>query len=197
MNTPGEGSGRGVYLVDTNVFLRFLTNDVPEEADAAEALFRAAEAGRITLYANPLVIAEIVWVLESFYRTPRSQVAEAVRSLIAFPSIIVVDPALLLRAIEVYETDPDGENKKVFSGWMFAESPGLNALEHPVFDIWLTDCANPARSLFAHETNCFRRKGLSWPPHAVVRRQEVRISMPRPCLPIRPSLRSVPGFRLL
>lgn len=28
----------------------------------------------------------------------------------------------------------------VFSGWMFAESPGLNALEHPVYDVWVTDC---------------------------------------------------------
>lgn len=30
----------------------------------------------------------------------------------------------------------------VFKGWMFAESPGLNALEHPVYDIWVTDCRN-------------------------------------------------------
>ena len=44
-------------------------------------------------------------MLESFYQAPRGQVAEAMRSLIAFDSIVCVDPALLLRAIEVYETD--------------------------------------------------------------------------------------------
>jgi hypothetical protein len=35
---------------------------------------------------------------------------------------------------------PKGETPPIFKGWMFAESPGLNALEHPVYDIWVTDC---------------------------------------------------------
>jgi predicted nucleic-acid-binding protein len=52
-----------------------------------------------------LVAAETVYVLESFYQAPRGQIAEAVRSLVAFDSIICVDPPLLLRAIEVYEID--------------------------------------------------------------------------------------------
>jgi predicted nucleic-acid-binding protein len=52
-----------------------------------------------------LMVAETVYVLESFYKAPRDQVAEAMRSLVAFDSILCVDPALLLRAIEVYETD--------------------------------------------------------------------------------------------
>ena len=37
----------------------------------------------------------------------------------------------------------DGKEKRIFTGWMFADSPGLNAVEHPVFDVWLTDCAQP------------------------------------------------------
>ena len=41
--------------------------------------------------------------------------------------------------VEVQETQLDGQEKKIFSGWMFAESPGLNAVEHPVYDVWLTD----------------------------------------------------------
>lgn len=52
-----------------------------------------------------LVAAETVSVRESFYEAPRQQVAEAVRSLIAFESVVCVDPALVLRAAEVYETD--------------------------------------------------------------------------------------------
>jgi hypothetical protein len=48
--------------------------------------------------------------------------------------------------VEVDEVQLDGNQKRIFSGWMFAESPGLNALEHPVFDLWLTDCTNPART---------------------------------------------------
>ncbi|MDX2289934.1 MAG: DUF2155 domain-containing protein [Hyphomicrobiaceae bacterium] len=45
--------------------------------------------------------------------------------------------------VEIDETSLDGTTKRLFSGWMFAESPGLNAVEHPVFDIWLTDCKEP------------------------------------------------------
>lgn len=45
--------------------------------------------------------------------------------------------------VEVTETELDGSEKPLFTGWMFAESPGLNAVEHPVFDVWLTECASP------------------------------------------------------
>jgi len=57
------------------------------------------------LLLTDLIVAETVYVLESFYEAPRGQVAEAMRSLIAFDSVVCVDPALLLRSIEVYETD--------------------------------------------------------------------------------------------
>ena len=49
--------------------------------------------------------------------------------------------------VEVDEVELDGEEKRIFSGWMFAESPGLNAVEHPVFDVWLTDCEKPSGSM--------------------------------------------------
>jgi hypothetical protein len=45
--------------------------------------------------------------------------------------------------VEVVEVKLDGSQKGLFSGWMFAESPGLNAVEHPVFDVWLTECGKP------------------------------------------------------
>jgi hypothetical protein len=45
--------------------------------------------------------------------------------------------------VEVDEVTLQGEVKRVFSGWMFAASPGLHAVEHPIYDVWLTDCASP------------------------------------------------------
>ncbi|PVE23183.1 DUF2155 domain-containing protein [Microvirga sp. KLBC 81] len=42
--------------------------------------------------------------------------------------------------VEVEENGTDGKVRKVFSGWMFAASPGLHGIEHPVYDIWLVDC---------------------------------------------------------
>ena len=46
--------------------------------------------------------------------------------------------------VEVDEVKLTGEVQRIFTGWMFAESPGLHAVEHPVFDVWLTNCKTPA-----------------------------------------------------
>jgi hypothetical protein len=46
--------------------------------------------------------------------------------------------------VEIDEIMVDGSEKRIFTGWMFAESPGLNPLVHPVFDLWLTGCTQPA-----------------------------------------------------
>ena len=88
-------------FVDTNILVRHLTGDPPAMAARATAFLASADE----LYLADLIVAETVYVLESFYEVPRPQVAEAMRSLVAFDSIISVDPALLLRAIEVYEVD--------------------------------------------------------------------------------------------
>src|SRR5262245_37144056 len=55
------------------------------------------------------------------------------------------EPPKTTSFVEVDETQLDGKQKRIFSGWMFADSPGLNAVEHPVFDVWLTDCGQPQR----------------------------------------------------
>jgi len=47
--------------------------------------------------------------------------------------------------IEVDELTLQGELKRIFTGWMFAASPGLNAVEHPIYDVWLTDCKGGAQ----------------------------------------------------
>jgi len=44
--------------------------------------------------------------------------------------------------LDVWEVRPGEAALGLFRGWMFASSPGLNALEHPVYDVWLKDCAN-------------------------------------------------------
>ena len=49
--------------------------------------------------------------------------------------------------VEVDEITLQGEVKRIFSGWMFAASPGLHAVEHPIYDVWLTDCKGPETTL--------------------------------------------------
>jgi predicted nucleic acid-binding protein len=87
-------------FVDTNILIRHLTGDPPQMAAQATAFLGAED----NLYLTDLVVAETIYVLESFYEVPRARVAEAIRSLLALRSMIVVDRGLLLRAAEVYET---------------------------------------------------------------------------------------------
>ena len=50
------------------------------------------------------------------------------------------EPPLTSVFVEVDEIQLSGERQRIFTGWMFAQSPGLHAVEHPVFDVWLTNC---------------------------------------------------------
>ena len=90
-------------FLDTNIIVRHLTGDPPDMARRATGFLAAAQERELRL--TDLVLAEVVYVLESFYKVPRSEVAKYARAVIAFPAIRVDDPAMLLRAIEVYETD--------------------------------------------------------------------------------------------
>ena len=51
--------------------------------------------------------------------------------------------------VEVDEITLQNEVKRIFSGWMFAASPGLHAVEHPIYDVWLTDCKGPEQPVTA------------------------------------------------
>jgi predicted nucleic-acid-binding protein len=86
-------------LLDTNIIIRHLTGDPPSQAKRATAFLR----GSHELVLSDLVLAEMVYVLESFYEVPRTEIAGMARSLLALPSIATGDHDLLLRAIEIYE----------------------------------------------------------------------------------------------
>jgi predicted nucleic acid-binding protein len=88
-------------FVDTNVLIRHLTGDPPEMAKRATALL----ASPTRLLLADLVLAECVYVLESFYEVERTRVAELMRAAILLPTIETVDAASLLRALESYELD--------------------------------------------------------------------------------------------
>lgn len=50
------------------------------------------------------------------------------------------EPAQTTAFVEIDEITLSNQIQRLFTGWMFAASPGLNAVEHPVYDVWLTDC---------------------------------------------------------
>ena len=55
-----------------------------------------------------------------------------------------VEPPEVSAFLEITDTPPQGTPNRVFTGWMFASSPALNALEHPVYDVWVIDCKTSA-----------------------------------------------------
>ena len=86
-------------FVDTNVLVRHLTGDPPELAARATRYLETADE----LLLADLILAEVAYVLESFYEAPRAQVARTLRAVLAFPAMRVLDADLLQRAVEVYE----------------------------------------------------------------------------------------------
>ncbi len=62
------------------------------------------------------------------------------------------EPPKTTAFVDVQDIKLDGKVQPLFSGWMFAQSPGLHAVEHPVFDVWLTDCGTAAKTVSADGT---------------------------------------------
>ncbi len=86
-------------FVDTNVLIRHLTGDPPGQARRATRYLERADE----LLLPDLILAEVAYVLESFYEVARAQVAATLRGILAFPATRVLDAGLLQRAVEVYE----------------------------------------------------------------------------------------------
>jgi predicted nucleic-acid-binding protein len=86
-------------FVDTNILIRHLTGDPPQQATRATRYLGQVDQ----LLLADLIVAETVYVLESIYATPRADVAHALRAVVGFRPIRVLDEDLILRAIEIYE----------------------------------------------------------------------------------------------
>jgi predicted nucleic-acid-binding protein len=99
--TKAERGAGVTAFVDTNILVRHLTGDPPDLAARATRFLQEADE----LLLPDLILAEVVYVLESFYEVPRERVAEIGRTILAFDAITVIDRDLLLRAIELYEVD--------------------------------------------------------------------------------------------
>lgn len=88
--------------VDANVILRFLTGDPPEMAAQARALFEAAERGEMALLVDEIVIAEVVWVLQSFYRHPPVEIGRVLQELLAREWLEAEDKPGLFAALSLF-----------------------------------------------------------------------------------------------
>jgi hypothetical protein len=81
--------------------------------------------------------------------------------------------------VEVDEITLQGEVKRIFSGWMFAASPGLHGVEHPIYDIWLTDCKVPDTTIVSTQPELPKPA----PPQPAQKRQPPAKQAQRPTPP--------------
>ncbi len=89
--------------VDTNVFIRYLTNDAPEQAEQSKTLFKQAEEGYYELFICDLVAAEIIYVLESVYKLSKKETVEKLLAIIKLGNVVMENQSIVLEALELYE----------------------------------------------------------------------------------------------
>jgi hypothetical protein len=82
--------------------------------------------------------------------------------------------------VEVDEITLQGEVKRIFSGWMYAASPGLHGVEHPIYDIWLTDCKGPQQTVVSAAPDAKPTPAPAPPPQTQKRPPAPKQAVPRP-----------------
>jgi uncharacterized protein len=117
-------------FVDTNLFIRYLTNDDQAKAERVELLLREAAAGKVRLVTAEMVIAEVVWVLESSYGLKSAAVAPLIRAILATSGLEVLNASLVARALEHYET----KNVDFIDGYIAAVMEKQGIMELYSFD---------------------------------------------------------------
>lgn len=116
-------------LVDTNLIVRHLTQDNAQQAKVASRLIDACDRGEVVLVLLPAVVAECVFVLESFYELPRTDIARVMAALISSPGIELPDLEVYLDAFQRYS-----QTKVHFVDCTIAATAALLSLPVASFD---------------------------------------------------------------
>ncbi|HEY9707591.1 MAG TPA: type II toxin-antitoxin system VapC family toxin [Oculatellaceae cyanobacterium] len=86
--------------LDTNILLRLITREPPDQAERALRLAEQAERGEVTLKLSPLVVAEMVYVLSSFYRYSRAEITQVLLPLVSAQGVDLQEADLVVAALE-------------------------------------------------------------------------------------------------
>lgn len=88
------------HHLDANVILRFLLADDPSQSPKAKALFELAQAGKLSLAVSHVTLAEVSWVLLSYYEFERTKLARTLRELVLHEGVEVDDSDVVLDAFD-------------------------------------------------------------------------------------------------
>lgn len=94
-----EGSKK--VVIDTNLLVRYLINDDQKKAEAVDNLLGKAAKGEVRIVIPSVVIAELVWVLESFYHLKADAILELVEAIINTSGLDVADKSTVISALRL------------------------------------------------------------------------------------------------
>lgn len=111
------------WLVDANVLVRLITGEPPAMVARAQAMAASLREGRERIILVPLVIAEVVWVLQSYYRFNRADIADALIALIDSPGVRTRQREVVHEALYMYRD----RNVDFTDAYLAASVQGLKA----------------------------------------------------------------------
>lgn len=119
-----EGSKK--VVIDTNLLVRYLINDDQKKAEAVDDLLDKAVKGKIRIIVPSVVIAELVWVLESFYQLKADSILELVEAIINTSGLDVTDKSTVISALRLYKN----RNVDFIDAWIieFAKERGIKTI---------------------------------------------------------------------
>lgn len=98
-------------IIDANIILRYLTNDVQHQAERAGLLLAKVEAGSEKVFLPDIILADIIWVLEGYYKQSREQIREWITTILSLQGLEFSDKNVALDALDIYvDTGIDWSN---------------------------------------------------------------------------------------
>lgn len=127
--------------LDTNVLIRFLVKDDERQSGIVYKIFKQAEFNKEILYVPLLVVLEIIWVLESVYKTSRHDILESINDLLLMPILeFEAQPTILSFISSAQETSTDLSDLLIAYAAKSAGCEGMltfdkRASEHKFFNL--------------------------------------------------------------
>ncbi len=113
-------------VIDTNLLVRYLTEDDPQKAKAVDTLLNSAAKGELKILIPSIVIAELIWVLESSYKMIAEDITGLVEAILNTPGIDTQDKSTIKAALKLYRS----RKIDLIDAWIieFAKTKGANRI---------------------------------------------------------------------
>lgn len=120
-----------IKAIDANVILRFLLNDNLEKAERCSVLLQRVESGTEQVFLPDLVIADVVWTLEKFYRQPKARIKELLIPLLSLRGMRLSSKTVAKKALDWYvEKNVDWTDAFVAAGMVTRDKAEIYSYDH-------------------------------------------------------------------